>query len=55
MLPLGLYFRRLEGKRKSVKNHEAHQRMTIVLKIIVKNVYRFIAWFRPENGITVFL
>jgi hypothetical protein len=29
--------------------------MAIVLKIIVKIVSGFIAWFRPENGISVFL
>jgi hypothetical protein len=29
--------------------------MAIVLEIIVKKVYRLIAWFRPENGISVFL
>jgi hypothetical protein len=29
--------------------------MAKLLEIIVKKVYRFIAWFRPENGISVFL
>jgi hypothetical protein len=29
--------------------------MARVLEIIVKKVYRFIAWVRPENGINVFL
>jgi hypothetical protein len=29
--------------------------MAIALEIIVKKVYRFIAWVRPENGIRVFL
>jgi hypothetical protein len=29
--------------------------MAIVLEIFVEKVYRNIAWFRPENGISVFL
>jgi hypothetical protein len=29
--------------------------MAVELEIIVKKVYRFIALFRPENGISVFL
>jgi hypothetical protein len=28
--------------------------MAIELEIIVKKVYKFIAWFRRENGISVF-
>jgi hypothetical protein len=29
--------------------------MTIEIEILVKKVYRFIALFRPENGISVLL